>query len=809
MKYLLPDVDNCLNMIQDVVAYSNGEWYNNYDFIINRGINGRNANMKLVWIGPRKSDIKYAENMFYHSVTLYGDGQKDNDAFCLTKNDRINHNHITAEQTDFMVKHELELLADQDDISFMAYNPNLIYDCNEKVVKKTLCLNSQSLMTRLDSKISFRKMIEGKVSSLHSELVEGKNCTITNLNKVFPNAGRWIVQSDIASGGFQTFVISAENETDVRKHFKDDQQYLVSPYYVNNIPVNIHAIIYEEEILLSPGSIQMMEEDRGRLLYRGADYIEYRNIDDETRKQFENDVLHICKLIQAEGYRGVLGIDSIIVDGVSYILEINNRFQASTILLNRALNENNMPSVQQLNLEAFTDKKSKLVSYDDFFELQIDYSIYTYINNKSDKHIKHIYNSVTNGQNQYVLIEDGYCENQTAEDDAYLYRVIFNENICSLDCEGFCRTHPNVREPGMEWLYKVRQKDFYALKISLINQGITLSEDVKNYLNMHGGMRWGVYYAVDLELNNGCIVNSPLYTKFAQLSPFSVQLLAGGLFLFYYSYNMGKVNIKFEDPIARMHTVNNIPLKEMCLVATDRLRIQNSSFCTFKENGVACRFCEVQHIRHEFSIEDILESVDTYFQAPKEFRHVLIGGLSNIRGKEKDNILRIIAQVRKYSSMPIYLMILPPEHIEDIAEYVDAGVTEIAFNLECFDRVRAGIYMPGKGRIGLKQYEDALKYAVEKLGKKGAVRSAFVVGLEPDASLLSGVRYLCELGVTPIFSAFRPIPGTDMEHVVPYSNERLLGLVKKAEEICDEYGIKLGPECIACQNNTLSFDIPS
>lgn len=335
--------------------------------------------MKLVWIGPRKSDIKYAEGMFWHSVTLYGDGKEYNDAFCLTKNFRINHNHITTEQTDFMVQHELELLADNEDVYFMAYNPNLIYECSNKIVEKTVCLNSRELMRNLDSKISFRRMIEGKISSLHSELIKGKECIISKFNEVFPNAGRWIVQSDIASGGFQTFVVSAENEDEVRKNLENSQKYLVSPYYENNIPVNIHAIIYEDEILLSSGSIQMMEEDHARLLYRGADYIEYRNIDKKVREQFEKDVISVCKMVQNDGYRGVIGVDSIIVGGVSYILEVNNRFQASTILLNKALRANDMPSIQELNLEAFTYKKSKLVKAEDFYNLKVNYSIYTYI----------------------------------------------------------------------------------------------------------------------------------------------------------------------------------------------------------------------------------------------------------------------------------------------------------------------------------------------------------------------------------------------------------------------------------------------
>ena len=102
---------------------------------------------------------------------------------------------------------------------------------------------------------------------------------------------------------------------------------------------------------------------------------------------------------------------------------------------------------------------------------------------------------------------------------------------------------------------------------------------------------------------------------------------------------------------------------------------------------------------------------------------------------------------------------------------------------------------------------EMLEYATQLWGTKGDVRTAFIVGLESSHSLLSGVEEVCKLGVAPILSVFRPIPGTEGENLTPPSNELLLEIYQRAENICEKYGLRLGPSCIPCQNNTLS--IPS
>lgn len=150
-------------------------------------------------------------------------------------------------------------------------------------------------------------------------------------------------------------------------------------------------------------------------------------------------------------------------------------------------------------------------------------------------------------------------------------------------------------------------------------------------------------------------------------------------------------------------------------------------------------------------------------------------------------------------------MSLPPQNLEIIEELYNAGISEIAFNIEIFHEYLARHYMPGKGAIPRQHYYNALEKAVALWGRNGAVRSMVILGLEPEDSLLSGIEELCKIGVQPILSIFRPMENTPLSSKLPLSIHETMILYEKIENICTKYGQILGPSCIYCQNNTLSI----
>ena len=152
-------------------------------------------------------------------------------------------------------------------------------------------------------------------------------------------------------------------------------------------------------------------------------------------------------------------------------------------------------------------------------------------------------------------------------------------------------------------------------------------------------------------------------------------------------------------------------------------------------------------------------------------------------------------------------MSLPPRDVGILSRLKQAGITEVAFNIEVFDRSLARRYMPGKGAIPLTVYEDAFRAAVELWGRTGNVRTIFIVGLEPSESLLAGVAHVAEMGVSPILSLLRPIEETPLHGLLAPRDEEVWEVYQVAKAICARHGVSLGPACPCCEDNTLKISL--
>lgn len=763
----------------------------------------------IYWSGPRESDTAYTGELIRESATFYGSNSGRNTAFCAEKSVRINHNIFHQDASDFILNWQKSILKKDPDCCFMSYNPNCVYGAPEEIVNHTICLNDENIMHSLDNKMEFRKVFGKEVPLLEVRVVRGLDCRIDRLQKYknFENANAFIVQEAVASGGEGTYLLDSRSEKFVIEQLSDLTYYLVSVYRKNNISVNTHVMIYDDGYLIFPGSVQVIQKCGNRLLYRGGDFVLYEKLSEYIREQFYYGTVNICRKLVEMGYRGIAGIDAMICGSDIYFLEINNRFQGSSLILNKALEENNMPSLQQLNIRAFTDGLVDHELQQKLKSLSVPYSMYTCINEASGIHTQHLHNAASGERQVAEIVREGYDPTQETELYANQFTLVFNTNIVGFDNEGGIRIHPNLVFPDEKEYQDILEKNWTTIKIALINRGVVLTEAAKAYIQKHGQMREGTYFSLDLFMQ-GFYANAPLYVKFTALSPFKVDYDEhdNSLFISWYGKRITRVDYDVKMNLSKGIKKVAPYFEKICFLATDRLRLQNNSYCSFMKHGVGCKFCEAVGIDNGFHEKDILECIDIIFQENEclPFRHILIGGLSNEIGYERDTIIRMCKKIRQYTDMPIYLMCLPPKD-ENIREYYEAGVTEFGFNMEIYDTGLAKQYMPGKAGFSRLRYLKALGKAVSYVGNKGKVRCAFVAGLEPMESLLDGIEEVCKVGAAPILSVFRPIPGTEMSEVIPPSDEWLLELTEKAEHICKRYGLSLGPDCPACRNNTLTY----
>ena len=232
----------------------------------------------------------------------------------------------------------------------------------------------------------------------------------------------------------------------------------------------------------------------------------------------------------------------------------------------------------------------------------------------------------------------------------------------------------------------------------------------------------------------------------------------------------------------------------------DRIRISPISGCVLD-----CAFCDIpsrRYQRHE--ADEILASLEVAKQDRNiPAHHMLICG-----GSPGPNHLawfdEMICTVTANSGLVTDVMMSAREgDLGFIRRYADAGVSGFSFNLEVFGDESAAYIMPRKHVRSSPHLARTIEAALEVVGGKGRVRSIIVIGLEDAEATLRGIDFLASLGCEPVLSPFRPSRNTALVAHEPPTEEYLTHIYDRALEIVATHGVRLGPRCIPCQNNTL------
>lgn len=751
---------------------------------------------KVYWIGPRQSDIDNIKFEFTGSLTIYGDNTNGNIAYCQMANCRINHN-INNSDCNLFFQNKLEEICNKDpDSQFLFYNFTYAYQFSDKIRKHTIGLNSYGLLDMLSDKIRCRMVLNNIVDTVPFITLKGRECSFSNIRKFFSDATEFVVQKKYSSGGEGTFII--RETSDITKISNSDE-YLISPYLDNSISLNIHIAIINDKTVLFPASVQIITEHQGYLLYQGADFICYNYISEQMKRKVENMSKKIGNFLSKRGYKGVLGIDYLIKNQTLYFMEINPRFQASSQLVNRGLFESNQNSLYEIHMQAFG-----LLPPNKIEGFMVPYSNYIFsANNISISRLHKILNSDEIDQIQM----DGYNieSSMPCERNAFLCRCIFKRNICALN-RNTVTLHPNffVEEIASQLFNKYAYQNEY-IKFALLNHGVTLSEEALRFATSHGTIREAVFDAIDIVIFNGIPVNVPVKCKFVSLSPFTIEVIDNKYILFWEEIVICEILISFmPDTLINKTTQSGVPYDAIINLANDRIRINPAPICIYKCEKKTCKFCNLPDENIKYNMNDIIEVID-YCLKNVDFRHFLIGGGTYSINGGWEIILKITRYIRSKCNKDIYLMSIPPKEISILDELKDAGITEVAFNLEMFDRKLAKCIMPGKGRFELAQYISVFEHSVKLWGNTGCVRSLLIYGFDSDKVFLAGMEMLCRIGVEPIISIFRPLENTELIVQNPPLTSDIFLMYQKCQKIAQKYNLILGPDCPQCQNNTLSY----
>lgn len=237
---------------------------------------------------------------------------------------------------------------------------------------------------------------------------------------------------------------------------------------------------------------------------------------------------------------------------------------------------------------------------------------------------------------------------------------------------------------------------------------------------------------------------------------------------------------------------------------TDRVRLSPIEGCS-----MVCSFCDLPYRKkyRRRQIDGLLEAAEAALaDEVVPARHILLSG--GTPKPEDYAYLNTVYEVfgQRFSTVSsVDVMMVPLPGLLDVDRLLAAGIHGLSINIELFNSETARKIMPQKQRLGTKHYLDFIEQAVERFGP-GRVRSLILVGIEPLEDTLRGVAALAERGCEPVLSPFRPDPATPLKRLPPPEPALLERAYLASREIVDRMdGVKLGPRCIPCQHNTLTF----
>jgi radical SAM superfamily enzyme YgiQ (UPF0313 family) len=342
------------------------------------------------------------------------------------------------------------------------------------------------------------------------------------------------------------------------------------------------------------------------------------------------------------------------------------------------------------------------------------------------------------------------------------------------------------------------------LKIKIMNSGVKISPEVSDWFSSNKLQATLYDYCTTSGIvfefpNTNVFVNADFSSEDAKKSEIELNVYNNE---FYISYEHNRYPVKVYPAPAFFDKKNKkgILYKDFLATHADRARISPIVGCAYK-----CKFCDFNTIPYQkFEINALKDAVQVAIDDPVlPAKHLLISGGSP-KPEDREYLLNVFLEIGKWSPIPIDIMVAPWVPVEYIKKFKETNINELSVNIEIWDEEIAKKNIASKNGLGREHYLEFLKEAVKVYGKNN-VRSILLVGLEPLASTLEGIEKLAEIGVSPVLSPFIPAEGTELSNHPRPTYEDLVYVWEKSSEIVKKYGVKMGPNCIPCMHNALTF----
>lgn len=362
---------------------------------------------KIYYIGFNANNAICNENFFEGSITLYPNREKGNIYYSDTIIKDTKSNQFMENYQKYIHDTALKIQNSHPEARFLCFNPKIKKMCSELYDIKIIDDSMEKLTDFFNNKYETRKYVKDIIPILDYIWLDGKDIAYQKLKKQL-NADMFVIQGIRGAGGDNTFLIRSEEEME-QLIDREEGFYCVSRY-TKNTPLNATLVVGESDILFFPISAQLILLENHKFKYYGGDFSFAQELPADVIERVKEYSYQIGRKVQADGYRGIIGIDLILEENqhISF-MEINPRFQSSSFLINLYLEKLYHTCLAEQHYLALTGKKLMDISY---------FSIHhSFLNCNREKSFDEY--------QDFELILNGYFEDNVSSN----YRKVFPHSI--------------------------------------------------------------------------------------------------------------------------------------------------------------------------------------------------------------------------------------------------------------------------------------------------------------------------------------------------------------------------------------------
>ena len=244
------------------------------------------TNKHIFWIGIQESEIEYTGDLFSGSITIFGTNKNGNYAYDKEFNIRYNYNIDNESWITYVNETAYKIVQLYPDCRFILYYPMdaIFYD---KIIKnRMLGVNDPLQLDLWDNKFRCREWLGNSVPSIPTEIYHAERI-ISDFPSRLHAEKKYVIQGEYSCGGHDTWLLTAESMQDIFRRIDIDKRYAVSQYMEHSISVNIHLVVYSDDVVLLPASIQIIDSKNFDFEYCGADFITYRHLPKNIRDKVQ------------------------------------------------------------------------------------------------------------------------------------------------------------------------------------------------------------------------------------------------------------------------------------------------------------------------------------------------------------------------------------------------------------------------------------------------------------------------------------------------------------------------------------------